>query len=95
MAVLPEEKGDLYPAGRERLEEMINRGKVLTYRGICNMAKAEGWLGLTSDSSITGSLLALEDSGKIEIAISVPDKDNPHTVIYIIPKVLIDQLAKK
>ena len=94
MAVLPEQEGASRSTGIERLEELINRGKVLTYRGICNTAKAEGWFG-GFDSGVTGNLLALRDLGKIEIATSIPDKDNPHTVIYIIPKALIDQPAKK
>jgi hypothetical protein len=80
----------------ERLEEMINRGKVLTYRGICNTAKEEGWfLGTDSDSSVTNIILALKDLGKIEIATAISDESNTHSIIYIIPRALIDQPAKK
>jgi hypothetical protein len=80
----------------ERLEEIIHQGKVLTYRGICNTAKEEGWfLGTDSDSAVTRCLRALNDLGEIEIAIEVPHKDNSHTIIYIIPKSTIDQPAKK
>jgi hypothetical protein len=79
----------------ERLEEIINQGKVLTYRGICNTAKEEGWfLGTDSDSSVTKSLLTQKDLGKIEIATAISGESDAH-IIYIIPIAIIDQPAKK